>query len=102
MLHSNPFVSPSPSPLPFLPMMPMPRMFLGVLDTAMPRHLHALRLTLVSLGVGGVVAGSQGDFAVLLDERAARAEVGRLEVRRGIALDAVFLTNPGTRGRVVA
>lgn len=53
MLHSNLFVSPSPSPLPFLPMMPMPLMFLGVLDTAMPRHLHALRLTLVSLGVGG-------------------------------------------------
>lgn len=66
------------------------------------RHLHAVGLSLVSLGDGGVVACAEGDFTILLDEGAAEAAVGGAAVGAAGALDAVFLADFGSFDHVVA
>lgn len=74
-------------------------LLLGLVDCA--GHLHALFLALVALCDWGMVACSEGDFAILLDESAAEAAVGGAAVGAAGALDAVSLANFSSLEHVV-
>lgn len=74
---------------------------LSRVNSTRSRHLHALLLALVSLGDGGVVARSEGDFTILLDESAAQAAVGCAAVGAAGALDTVSFADFGTFDHIV-